>query len=117
MKATFDRQGRYPVSTIPTESALAELLGKPGCLRLNIGRIPLPRIRLNFMYWPPSEQTIRKLSRLMEASLAGKKLLDSVVRSVDEQMLLRLSADGDDQAQNANVGPGAKDWLRLLVDD
>lgn len=73
VRATFDDDdGAYPVNTVQTESELSELLSKSGGLTLDIGRIRLPRIRLNSMYWPPSERTARKVSQLMEAFLAGR---------------------------------------------
>lgn len=73
VNVTFDTsKEHYPVMVIETESQLSDLLSKPNAIRINVGRIRLPRIRVGPMYWPPSERTIIELASLARAVQAGE---------------------------------------------
>lgn len=65
-------QETYPITTIQTESLLNEFLKRAEGVRLNIGRIRLPRIRLGPTYWPPSDRTARTVIGLMQAFETGR---------------------------------------------
>lgn len=62
---------RYPMRGFRTEEELREYLEKQEAVRV-VGRLRLPRIRVQAMYWPPSERTTKKLGKLMEAYEAGE---------------------------------------------
>ena len=73
LDVSFDTgQGTYSVLTMLTESQLTEFVKRPEAVKVNIGRIRLPRIRVGPMYWPPSERTARIVINLMRAFEAGK---------------------------------------------
>jgi hypothetical protein len=70
---SFDIQdGVYPITNIHSEDELSSYIEKSGLLRVTIGRIPLPRIRFQWMYWPPSERTVRLTYGIWRAMLAGE---------------------------------------------
>ena len=72
LTASFARhQGPYPVAVAQTEEELVSLLAEPARVKISIGRIRLPRVRLRGLYWPPSERTAREIVKLGEAYLAG----------------------------------------------
>ena len=54
-----------------TEEELREYLEKQKAVRV-VGRLRLPRIKVQAMYWPPSERTTKKLGKLMEAYKMGE---------------------------------------------
>ena len=65
-KATF------PVTAIQTEEQLKAFVERPDAVKLSIGRIGLPRIRIGPMYWPPSERAGQIVIEKMRAFEAGK---------------------------------------------
>jgi len=60
----------YPMRGFGTEKELREYLEKQKAVRV-VGRLRLPRIRVQAMYWPPSERTTKKISEIMKAYEAG----------------------------------------------
>jgi len=62
----------YPITAIQSENQLDEFTKRPESIKLNIGKIKLPRIRFGAMYWPPSERTAKIVINLMQAFEAGK---------------------------------------------
>jgi restriction endonuclease len=73
-RATFDTSPRtYPLLWFESEAEVAQFLQeRPEALRLAIGRFRLPRIRLNPLYWPPSERVSRILGAIVRAHQAGE---------------------------------------------
>lgn len=63
---------KFPLTTILTENQLDEFINNKETIRLNIGKIKLPRISIGSMYWPPSERSAKKAIELMQAFEAGK---------------------------------------------
>jgi hypothetical protein len=73
IKASFDLSGAsYPVTTILTEAQLNEFLDSQKGIKVSIGRVRLPRIRLGPIYWPPSERSLKTLWQLTEGFRTGK---------------------------------------------
>lgn len=67
-EVAFDTgQRTYPVTVVSTEEELETALKGTAATRLSLGRIRLPRIRFNIMYWPPSERVMRTLWGLRRA--------------------------------------------------
>ncbi|MGF1472947.1 MAG: restriction endonuclease [Rubrobacteraceae bacterium] len=67
-KAAFDiGPGQYPVEMVETEEELQQLLKKrSGALSVTLGRIRAPRLRLEAIYWPPSQRAVDKMRELHE---------------------------------------------------
>jgi len=73
LKAEFNiSSGKYPVTTFSNEEDLEEFIRAREGIHISVGRFRLPRIRLGALYWPPSESTARKVSRLMQDFTEGK---------------------------------------------
>jgi hypothetical protein len=73
LKAKFEiSPGKYPVTTFSSEKDLKEFIHARKGIRISVGRFRLPRIRLGALYWPPSESTAKKVSRLMQDFADGK---------------------------------------------
>ncbi len=64
--ATFDPKAvRYPVSAYANEGDLESALkARKASVKLQVGRVRLPRVRWGSMYWPPSQQAMQKLMAL-----------------------------------------------------
>ncbi len=62
----------YPVKGFETEAELQEFLEKPAAIKLVVGRLRMPRVRMSATYWPPSERTAKKVMELTQAHEAGK---------------------------------------------
>lgn len=64
IKATFDTsQQSYPVTVARTEQQLQEVIDAPARAHVVV-RIPLPRIRINGLNWPPSDRTLAEIAYL-----------------------------------------------------
>lgn len=60
IRASFENgHGSNPVSIVHSESELTELLSVSSRSRLFVDRIPLPRIAIPGMYWPPSDRALK----------------------------------------------------------
>jgi hypothetical protein len=72
--ARFDKApGEYPVRNFRDEEGLAAYLeGQRATFRVTVGRIRAPRIRLDYVYWPPSERVARRLKQLEKFHAAGR---------------------------------------------
>jgi hypothetical protein len=69
LRAHFERRTEpIPVKAISTEDQLRALLNRPYAAHLVIGRIPLPRILWNDLYWPPSERAVLRLREWIRAA-------------------------------------------------
>lgn len=65
--------GEYPVRNFRDEEELAAYLdGQRAAFRVTVGRIRAPRIRLEHVYWPPSERVARKMKQLEKFHMAGR---------------------------------------------
>jgi hypothetical protein len=65
--------GEYPVRNFRDEEELAAFLeGKRATFRVTVGRIRAPRIRLEHVYWPPSERVARRMKQLEKFHQAGR---------------------------------------------
>jgi hypothetical protein len=65
--------GEYPVRSFRTEEELATYLEEQrAILRVRVGRIRAPRIRVNHVYWPPSERVVRRAKQLEKFYRAGR---------------------------------------------
>ncbi len=71
---SFDAtQSEYPVTTFCTEEELEKfIVNRKEAVRLTMGRIRLPRIRLGPIYWPPSDRVAAVLLQRMQDYQAGK---------------------------------------------
>ena len=80
--ARFDNApGQYPVRNFGDEGERAAYLeGQRAAFRVTVGRIRAPRIRVNHVYWPPSERVARrikqreKLHRIRRISMSPENL-------------------------------------------
>ena len=72
-QATFDTSSRtYPILRFESEAEVTQFMqNRPEPLKL-ANRLRLPRIRLNPLYWPPSERVSRILSAIVRAHQTGK---------------------------------------------
>jgi len=61
----------YPMKGFEDEGDLREYLEQQEAVRV-VGRLRMPRIRLQAMYWPPSERTTKKIGEIMKAYEAGE---------------------------------------------
>lgn len=76
VNASFDiRKKVYPVTRIWTEDEFEGIIRRPEALRVNIGRIRLPRISIGYMYWPPSERIVNAAAQLIKGFDKDKKPL------------------------------------------
>jgi hypothetical protein len=67
-KATFDLPGEHPVRLFGSEEELEAFLKEdPATVSLTVGRVRVPRLRLEHVYWPPSRRVTEKI-RELEAS-------------------------------------------------
>jgi hypothetical protein len=65
--------GEYPVRNFRHEEELAAYLeGQRTAFKVTIGRIRAPRIRLEHVYWPPSERVARRMKQLEKFHMAGR---------------------------------------------
>jgi len=65
--------GEYPVRNFRDEEELAAYLeGQRTAFRVTVGRIRAPRIRLEHVYWPPSERVARRIKQLEKFHRAGR---------------------------------------------
>ncbi len=65
--------GGYPVRNFRDEEELAAYLdGQRAAFRVTVGRIRTPRIRLEHVYWPPSERVARRMKQLEKFHMAGR---------------------------------------------
>lgn len=65
--------GEYPVRNFRDEEDLtAYLEGQRTAFRVTVGRIRAPRIRLEHVYWPPSERVARRIKQLEKFHVAGR---------------------------------------------
>lgn len=73
-QATFDTSPRtYPLLRFESEAEFKQFMqDRPEALKISIGRVRLPRIRMNPIYWPPSERVARIMSGITRAHLAGE---------------------------------------------
>jgi hypothetical protein len=73
-KAAFDTaRSEYPVTNLRTESDLQEFLERrSGTLRVTVGRIKVPRMRVGPIFWPPSERVAREMKEIERRHLAGE---------------------------------------------
>jgi Restriction endonuclease len=72
-QATFDTSPRtYPILRFESEAEVTQFMqDRPEPVKL-ANRLRLPRIRLNPLYWPPSERVSRILSAIVRAHQAGE---------------------------------------------
>jgi hypothetical protein len=72
--ARFDNApGQYPVRNFGDEGERAAYLeGQRAAFRVTVGRIRAPRIRVNHVYWPPSERVARRMKQLEKCHMAGR---------------------------------------------
>lgn len=84
--------GQYPVRTFGDEDELAAFLeGQRAAFKVTVGRIRAPRIRVNHIYWPPSERVARRMERLEKFHKAGRIGLNPEnLRGVEGDDLRRL---------------------------
>jgi hypothetical protein len=65
--------GQYPIRNFDDESGLAAYLdGQRATFKVTVGRIRAPRIRVNHVYWPPSERVARRMKQLEKFPRAGR---------------------------------------------
>ena len=70
---SFNRtEHQLPVTAFSTEEELHEFMLRPGAVQLTFGRINLPRIIYNNIYWPPSERVMRILQERWHAFEVGE---------------------------------------------
>jgi len=65
-------EGKHTLAIARSEEELAALVTAPNTAFTATTKIRLPRIRMDAMYWPPSERVTRKVEALMAAYLAGE---------------------------------------------
>jgi Restriction endonuclease len=65
---------KLPVTTFLSEDQLKAFMTKPGAFQVTFGRINLPRIRYNNLFWPPSERVAQKLQERWLSSGADELL-------------------------------------------
>lgn len=65
-------QGELPVLTVQSDGELELAIDHGASVSVSVGRIPLPRIVLFRMYWPPSERLAETMEGLVAAYLAGE---------------------------------------------
>jgi Restriction endonuclease len=65
--------GEYPVFNVSEESELERFIqSRPEAVRLTIGRMRVPRILVNYIYWPPSARVKRRMAHLEKFFLMGR---------------------------------------------
>ena len=65
--------GEYPVRNFREEGELSAYLeGQDAAFRVTVGRIRAPRVRLEHIYWPPSERVARRIKQLERFHRAGR---------------------------------------------
>jgi hypothetical protein len=62
----------FPAEMVFTENELIDISKRPNSVNLTIGRFRLPKILVNFFYWPPSERVYKKVTNLMQAYRSGE---------------------------------------------
>jgi len=73
LETVYERpSGTYGVNTFQTEKDLQKYIHGQEGITLSVGRFRLPRIRFGPMYWPPSNETARKIVGIMKAYAEGK---------------------------------------------
>lgn len=67
-KVSFDiGPGQYPVENFESEEELTTFLQqRSAAMSLTVGRIRAPRLRLESVYWPPSQRAVDKMRELHE---------------------------------------------------
>lgn len=71
--ATFDTIGERPVGVFEEEPQLEALAaGGAGGLRVTVGRIRMPRIQVNHVYWPLSVRVRRRVSQYYKFYRKGR---------------------------------------------
>lgn len=59
--------GQYPVENFETEEELTKFLRRRmAAVSLTVGRVRAPRLRLESVYWPPSQRAVDKMRELHE---------------------------------------------------
>ena len=72
-----DVPGQYPVRSFGDEGELATYLeGQSAAFRVTVGRIRAPRVRVNHIYWPPSERVAWRMKQLEKFHRAGRIGMD-----------------------------------------
>ena len=65
--------GEYPVLTFSAESELERFIrSRTGPMRITVGRIRVPRFRVNYIYWPPSKRVLSRMFHLQRFYEAGR---------------------------------------------
>ncbi len=72
--ASFENTSReYPVFNFEEESQLGEFIeGQRAAVKVTVGRVRTPRIRMNHIYWPPSERVMHRVRQYKKFHEAGR---------------------------------------------
>lgn len=72
--ARFDvAPGQYPVRSFETEKELERFLNDDrAIMSLTVGRVRAPRLRLENVFWPPSQRVLEKMREMHEAYESGE---------------------------------------------
>ncbi len=73
-RVSFDTApGQYPVRVFNSEEQLRRFLDeRPGAVRMTVGRVRAPRLRIGHIYWPPSERIYEAMSDLAQRYESGE---------------------------------------------
>lgn len=73
LKAEFERpSGKLPIRAFQSEQELEQYLNQEGSVRITVGRINIPRIVWQGIYWPPSKRTMQKIASLWADFESGR---------------------------------------------